>query len=409
MATFSYIALDSKNNPVNGTLDQPDRNSAINALTKQNLRPISIKETKSKKSGIDLNNLFSSNKVKSEQLVMFTRQLSTMIGAGVPILRALTSMASHLTESPALKKILTNVIRDVEAGATLGDALAKYPATFDDIYVNMVRAGETAGILDDILKQLAAQQEKSSKMHKKIRSSMAYPVVLLSITVIAFFGLMIFIIPQLGKILKDLGGPDTQLPALTLFMLGVSSFIIQYWYAIIAVIVLIIFAFSSYSKTPKGRFQIDSLLLKTPVIKNLIMKTVIARFTRTFSALIEAGVAVLEALSVTSRAVGNSVYKAALDDAEVKVKNGKSLSSVIEANPLFPPIVSQMLAVGEETGQTGTVLVKVAEYYEEEVDVAIGGLSTIIEPIMIVIMGAMVGLIAASVMLPIAGMAQSIK
>ena len=409
MPTFSYIAIDSKGEPANGTVDQPDRASAINALGKQDLRPISVKETKVGIANFSFNNIFGEKKVKSDQLVMFTRQLSAMVGAGVPLLRALSALSDHVAESPTLKKILTNVIRDVEAGSMLGDALSKYPNTFNDVYVNMVRAGETAGILDDILKRLATQQEKSATMRKKIKSSMAYPTVLLSITVLAFFGLMFFVIPQIGKILTDLGGADAKLPGITLFMLGISHFVTYYWYLIFLVIGGSSYGISHYIKTPNGKLQFHSLILKIPIIKTIVMKVAVAHFARTFSALIEAGVAVLEALSVTSRAIGNVVYESALVEAEAEVKNGKTLSSVIEANPLFPPIVSQMLSVGEETGQTDKVLVKVADFYEEEVDIAIEGISTIIEPVMIVIMGAMVGLIAASVMLPIAGLAQSVK
>lgn len=408
MPIFNYVALDAKNNPVNGNADQPDRATVISALTKQGLRPISIKEAKAKASG-GVGKVLGSNKVKSDQLVMFTRQLSAMVGAGVPLLRALSALSEHVAESPVLKKILENVIHDVEAGSPLGDALSKYPNTFNDVYVNMVRAGEAAGILDDILKRLAYQQEKSSTLRKKIRSSMAYPVVLLGITVLAFFGLMLFVIPQIGKVLTDLGGSDAKLPGLTLAMLSLSGFITSYWYIIILVIGGGTYGLLRYTKTPKGRFQRDTLLLKIPLINTTIKKVAVAHFARTFSALIEAGVAVLEALSVTSRAVGNVVYEKALIDAEAEVKNGKNLSAVIAANPLFPPIVSQMILVGEETGQTDQVLVKVADFYEEEVDVAINGLSTIIEPVMIVLMGGMVGLIAASVMLPIAGLAQSIK
>jgi len=409
MPKFAYIALDTKNSPINSTIDQVDRSGAINALIKQNLRPISIKEVKAGTASFNFNKIFGDSKVKTDQLVMFTRQLSAMVGAGVPLLRALSALSDHVADSPALKKILISVIHDIEAGSTLGDALAKYPNTFNDVYVNMVRAGEAAGILDDILKRLAIQQEKSSSLRKKIRSSMAYPVVLMIITVLAFFGLMIFVIPQIGKVLTDLGGADAKLPALTLFMLGISNFITSFWYIIFTVLGVLIYGALRYVKTPKGRYQRDALILKIPVVNVTIKKIAVAHFARTFSALIEAGVAVLEALSVTSRAVGNVIYENALIEAEKEVKNGKNLSAVIGANPLFPPIVSQMLLVGEETGQTDQVLVKVADFYEEEVDVAINGLSTIIEPVMIVIMGGMVGLIAASVMLPIAGLAQSVK
>jgi type IV pilus assembly protein PilC len=410
MPKFAYVAVDLQQKPVNGETEQPNRAAVITALTNQNLRPISIREVAVKKglAGIDFNNLFQSTKVKSDQLVIFTRQLSAMVGAGVPLLRSLSSLEKH-AEDPVLKKTLALIIKDVEGGNSLANALAKFPTIFNDIYVNMVRAGEAAGILDDILKRLAYQQEKSSAIRKKIKSAMAYPTVLVVITVLAFFGLMLFVIPQIGKILNDLGGPDAKLPGITLFMLGISHIITSYWYIIFPLIGGVIYGVLRYIKTPKGHRQFDQLLLKTPGVKNIVKKSAVARFARTFSALMGAGVAVLECLDVTSRAVGNLIFQEALQEAAQEVKNGKSLSAVIEANELFPGIVSQMLAVGEETGQTDTVLVKVADFYEEEVDLAIEGISSIIEPVMIVMMGSMVGLIAASVMTPIAQLSQNVK
>jgi len=409
MPQFAYVAVDATQKAINGVTDLPDRNSVIAALTRQNLRPVSIKEvSKSKSFSIDLNNLFESKKVKSDQLVIFTRQLSAMVGAGVPLLRSLSSLEKH-AEDPVLKKTLVAVIKDVEGGNSLGNSLSKFPLTFNDIYVNMVRAGETAGILDEILKRLAYQQEKSSAIRKKIKSAMAYPTVLIVITVLAFFGLMLFVIPQIGKILTDLGGADAKLPGITLFMLGVSHIITSYWYIIFPLLIGGIYLIIRYIGTRKGRRVFDGLLLKIPGVKNIVKKIAIARFARTFSALMGAGVAVLECLDVTSRAVGNILYEEALQQAAREVKNGKALSAVIEENPLFPAIVGQMLSVGEETGQTDTVLIKVADFYEEEVDLAIESISSIIEPTMIVIMGSMVGLIAASVMTPIAQLSQNIK
>ncbi|TAL14164.1 type II secretion system F family protein [Patescibacteria group bacterium] len=407
MPKFAYIATDADHKPVNGVTEQLDRANVIAALTKQGLRPISIREAKAL-SGFSLDNLFNSNKVKPDHLVMMTRQLSAMVSAGVPIVRSLTSLAEH-SESPALKKIMGEVIKDVEGGMGLGDALAKHPLAFSDVYVNMVRAGEAAGILDEILKRLASQQEKNATIRKKIKSAMAYPTVLIFITILAFFGLMLFVIPQIGKIITDLGGPDAKLPGITLFMLAISNLLTGYWFIIFPLLGGVAYGVLRYLRTPKGKVQFDNLTLRIPGIKTIIQKVALARFARTFSALMGAGVAVLECLHVTARSVGNTVYENALNDAAVQVKNGKPLSVVIGDNPLFPPIVAQMLSVGEETGQTDTVLVKVADFYEEEVDVAIEGLSSIIEPVMIVIMGSMVGLIAASVMTPIAGLAQQIK
>ena len=409
MARFSYSAADSQNNIVKGKTELPDRTAVITALAKQGLRPISIKKLKDSKSSFDFDHLFESTKVKQDQLVAFTRQLSAMVSAGVPLLRSLTSIQKH-AEDKALQKILADVVKDVEGGMPLGDALAKHPDTFNDIYVNMVRAGETAGILDDILKRLAGQLEKSAAMRKKIKSAMTYPMVLLGITVLAFFGLMLFVVPQIGKIIGDLGGPDAKLPGLTVAMLAISNFIVTFWYIVFPVLIGAIVALVMYvRKSPKGKRQFDTLALKVPAVSSIVRKVCVARFSRTFSALMGAGVAVLEALDVTSRAVGNTLFQEALQQAAIEVKNGKSLSSVIEQNELFPSIVSQMLAVGEETGQTDTVLIKVADFYEEEVDLAIDGISSIIEPAMIVVMGGMVGLIAASVMMPIAGLSSQIK
>lgn len=406
MTKFSYVATDSHNNIVNGSVDMADRAAVIGALRKQGLRPLSVRD--GIKKSVLSTSLFGAGKVKSDALVMFTRQLSAMVGAGVPLLRALGSLEAH-SESPALKRILGVIIKDVEGGAPLADALSKHKETFSDVYVNMVRAGEAAGILDDILKRLAMQQEKSASMRKKIKSAMTYPMVLMFITVGAFFGLMIFVIPQIGSIIKDMGGEDAELPLLTTIMLEISSAIINYWFIVFPIIGALVYAILRYIKTPKGKRLFHQFVLKFPGVGGIVRKVAIARFTRTFSALMGAGVAVLEALAVTSRAVGNTVYEEAIMQASEEVKNGKPLSEVIEENPLFPAIVAQMLSVGEETGQTDTVLVKVADFYEEEVDVAIDGISSIIEPVMIVFMGSMVGVIAASVMMPIAGLSQSIK
>ena len=407
MTSYQYIATSNDSGKtVKGTFEGTDEAAVIVALKKQHLRPLSI--TVSKKSSSSLGKLFGSRKVKSDDLVIFTRQLSAMVGAGVPLIRSLNSLGEH-SESPALKALLANVIKDVEGGMPLGDALDKHPETFSDVYVNMVRAGEAAGILDEILKRLALQQEKNASIRKKVKGAMTYPVILLIITIFAFFGLMIFVIPSIGKVIKDLGGPDAELPPLTLGMLAISDFILQWWFILIPALILGVFMLLRYIKTPSGRKQFHQFVLRVPAVNAIIRKVVVARFARTFSALNGAGVSILETMTVTAHALGNVVYEESLLQAVDKVKNGKQLSQIMEEDGLYPSIVSQMLAVGEETGQTDTVLVKVAEFYEEEVDVAIAGLSSIIEPVMIVLMGSAVGLIAASVMGPISGLANQIQ
>lgn len=407
MPIYQYIAVSENGvKTVKGTLEAINESGAIAVLRKQRLRPLII--TLEKKSSFRIGSLLRSDKIKSDDLVIFTRQLSAMVGAGVPLLRSLSSLEQH-SESSALKATLVDVIKDIEGGTTFGDALAKHPRNFNDVYINMVRAGETAGILDDILKRLAIQQEKNATMRKKIQSAMTYPMVLLVITVLAFFGLMLFVIPQIGKIVRGLGGPNAQLPPLTEAMLGISAFILAWWFFIIPVLIGAVYLVLRYIRTPEGKKKYHLLLLRVPALNTIIKKIIVARFARTFSVLSGAGVSILESLTVTAHALGNTVYEQALLDAMDEVKNGRQLSQIMEESGLYPSIVSQMLAVGEETGQTDAVLIKVAEFYEEEVDIAIASISSIIEPVMIVLMGGAVGLIAASVMSPIANLSSQIK
>ena len=407
MPKFEFTAVNREGKTIKSSLESTNRTSAISTLGSQNLKLVDLKEVDGDKRDNQLTGF--KRGVKSDTLVMFTRQLSAMISAGVPILRSLNSMAQY-TDSKVFKAAIGDVSRRIESGESFGDALSAHPNIFDDVYVNMVKAGESAGILDDILKRLALQQEKNATIRKKVKGSMAYPVVLISITIVAFFGLMIFVIPMIGKTIKDLAGEDAELPALTQAMLSISNFLIAYWYIIFPVMGISIWAFMRYIKTPNGKRNFHYFLVKAPIISPLIKKISIARFTRTYSALISAGVSVLDALDVTAKAIGNKAYEDSLAVIGKKVQNGEVLSRLIGEDVfLYPQIVGQMLAVGEETGQTEMVLVKVADFYEEEVDTAISSLSSIIEPVMIVLMGSMVGLIAASVMLPITGLANQIK
>jgi type IV pilus assembly protein PilC len=291
MSHFNYIATNSQNKTIAGTIEGPDKSAIISALTKQGLRPISIKEKVSSQGKFTFGDFLGAGKVKNDDLVMFTRQLSAMVSAGVPLLRALTSLQEH-TESDALKKLLSTIIKDVQDGAPLADSIAKYPNTFSDVYVNMVRAGESAGILDEILKRLAMQQEKNATIRKKVKSAMTYPMVLVGITVLAFFGLMLFVIPQIGKILTDLGGPDAELPALTQIMLSISGVITNFWYIVFPLLIGGVVLLLRYLKTPAGKSQLHHIILRIPGIKTIEKKVAVARFARTFSALMGAGVAV---------------------------------------------------------------------------------------------------------------------
>ncbi len=417
---FSYKAIAKDGKTVSGSADAASKSALLSLLRKQGLHPILIEAKKSKGS---FGTLFGpSKKVKLTELVIFTRQLSTMISAGVPLARSLAALQED-AQSPYMREVLLGVTKDVEGGVTLGDAFSKYPTVFSDVYVNMVRAGEEGGILDSILQRLATQVEQDASIRKKIKSAMMYPIVILVVTVLSFFGIMLFIVPKLGSILGSLGGPNAELPIYTRIMLNVSEFCtnptILGWLPIpgvnkipnlvlftIAAVIGMIYLLR-YIKTEKGKYQFHALLLRIPIIKTIVLKIAIARFSRTFASLMSAGVSVLDSLEVTGAAIGNKVIEAELKAAAREVQNGKPLSEPISQSPHFPPIVAQMLIVGEETGQLDTVLTKIADFYEEEVTVLIDGLASVIEPIMIIFLGAGVGLIAASVMGPIANLSKT--
>lgn len=414
---FNYKAINNEGKTISGLVETKDKQAVIALLKKQNYRPIIITGEKR-----NLNfNIWSSKKVKPQDLVIFSRQLATMVNAGVPLARSIAALAGD-TESPYLKEVLEGVNKDVESGISLAEAFSKYPSVFDETFVSMIRAGEEGGILDDILKRLAKETELNASIHKKLISAMMYPTVILCVTIIAFFGIMLIIMPKITLLFVQLGGPNAKLPIYARVLVDFSKYCVET--SIIKAIPLLgkvpivsgipnlilvsglvaiglIFAFR-YTKTPKGKLAYHKLLLRIPIIKMIVLKIAVSRFARTFSALMSAGVNVLDALEVTGGAIGNKVIENELKEAAKQVQNGKQLSEPLSKSPHFPAIVSQMLFVGEETGQIDTVLPKIADFYDEEVSVLIDGLSAIIEPIMIILLGAAVGLIAASVMGPIA-------
>ncbi|HUD03298.1 MAG TPA: type II secretion system F family protein [Patescibacteria group bacterium] len=403
MPTFTYTAVTKEGKTVNGSIDSTSKESLMESLQHQGYRPLIIKQKTGFKLGLKIG---KSNKVKLKDLVIFTRQLSTMISAGVPLNRSLNTLQVQ-AQDKYFKTAISEIAKDIEGGSNLGDAFSKYPNIFSEIYVNMVRAGEAGGILDEILKRLALQVEKDSSIRKKIKGAMMYPMVVGSITVVAFFGIMIFVMPKITSIINNLT-PNAKLPIYSQIMINTSHFVQKNSLIIILTFIVVIFGVRFYIRSPKGKVKFHLLLLNTPIIKDVITKIAIARFSRTFASLMSAGVGVLEALDVTGGAIGNKIIESELKKAAKEVKNGKQLSEPLSKSKYFPPIVSQMLAVGEETGQIDTILLKVADFYEEEVDTVINSLSALIEPIMIVILGAIVGLIAASVMGPIASLSKNI-
>lgn len=393
---FTYTAHDEKGNEVSGKLTAQNRDQAAELLRKRGLTAPLIK-TAAKSGGKKDLKLPGSGKVKPKALVVFTRQFATMISAGVPMLRSLNTLKEQ-TNSPALKSALERVVSDVQGGASLSDSLTKHPKVFSEVYVNMVRAGETGGILDQILNRLATQVEKDASIKGKFKSAMVYPIVVSLVAVGAVGFLMVGVIPKLASILEGAGG---QLPPQTKLILGISDFLTTKWYILIALIALAVFAFKKFTKTPAGKYKYDRLMLKVPIFGNIILKVNVARFARTFSSLMAAGVTVIDALEITAGALTNSVVRKALTDSVDSIKNGSNIADSLAKSNVLPAIIIQMTAVGEETGKIGEVLDKVAEFYEEEVDQITSSLSSIIEPILIVGLGGIVGFIVMSVLGPI--------
>lgn len=403
MAQFSYRAINKNGKTISGSIESFSAETATDYLSKQGMTPLLVKPVSS--GGLNIKAFFGS-KVKTRDMVIFTRQLATMIDAGVPLVRSLATLQNQ-TESPALKKHLVELSKDIEGGTAFADALEKHPSIFSPIYINMVRAGEAGGILDEILKKLALQQEKDAKIKQKFKSAMTYPVILLTITGIVFIGLMTIVMPKIGKIVQDLSN-GAELPTLTQIMLGISNIMVRYWWVIIGGLVFGSYFFRRYTATPKGRRWLDRMLMRTPILKMVIVKVAVARFSRIFASMMSAGVSVLDSIEITAKAIGNSVLEDELMAASKAVSNGAQLSQPLSESKVFPAIVPQMLAIGEETGKIDEVLIKVAEFYEDEVDATVDSLSSILEPIMIVVMGVMVALIAASVIGPISNLSNQI-
>lgn len=406
MPKFEYIARSQQGKTAKGTVDAESEEVASDQVKKMRLKIITIRPAKK---GSSLNISLGGN-VKTKDLVIFTRQLATLVNAGVPIVRSLRTLKDQ-AENEKFKKQLTQIVRKVEAGTALADALAEHPKTFQPIYVNMVKAGEEGGILDEVLKRLALQQEKDAAIKGKIKSAMTYPGVVFTITIVASIFLITTIVPKIGDIISDLSDGKGSLPIYTRALLALSDILLSPVFigASVITVPILIIGFRKYTATKSGRMNWHRLLLHTPIVKTLVMKVAVARFARTFSSLMGAGVNIVQSINTTAGAMGNAVIEKELLDSAKAIQGGAQLSKQLEGSKYFPPIVSQMLAVGEETGQSDQILNKVAEFYEEEVDTFVGSLSSILEPLMIVVLGSIVGVIAASVFGPISQISTNIN
>jgi type IV pilus assembly protein PilC len=403
MATFAYVGRSKSGAVKKGELVAKSRDEAVEQLRKQSVVVTSLEERVAKE-GFKFS---LGSGVSEKDLVVFTRQFGTMINAGLPLIQCLEILSTQ-SENAALRKSVGEIKVHVEGGSTFSDALKKHPKIFDDLYVNMVHAGEVGGLLDTILGRLSKHIEKAMKLKGQIKSAMVYPAAIVGIAAIVITVLMIWVIPVFEKMFKEMSGGKMALPGPTQLVIDMSNFAQGNWYIILGVIVATVFTTKKYYARPQGKLAIDKLLLKTPVFGDLIRKASVAKFTRTLGTLLASGVPLLEALTICAKTSGNKVVEGALLDAKVSISGGKTISEPLAKSGTFPKMVTHMISVGESTGALDNMLGKIADFYEDEVDQAVTNLTALLEPMMMVFLGVTVGFIVVAMYLPIFTMASAI-
>jgi type IV pilus assembly protein PilC len=404
VAQYAFKALDLAGIPTTGEVEADDKQVVASQLRSKGLIVIDIVEEKP----TDVGDIFSRfKKVKADELTIATRQLSTMVSSGMSLLRALYVIEEQ-TENDVLKDAFVEVRKDVEAGMSLSEGLKRHPKIFNELYVAMVAAGETGGILDSTLIRVADQLEKDDALRRQVKAAMVYPSLIGGFALIVLVALVAFLVPVFEKVFEDFGG---ELPGITKFTVMLSHLMTGSWYIMIGVVWALIFAFRKWKRSEKGRIQWDRFKLKVPMkIGDIVQKVCLARFSRTFSGLIAAGVPMLEAIDITGRTSGNKVIEMAMDDVRDSVMKGGTLSAPMRGVPeAFPIMVTQMIGVGEETGALETMLAKIADFYEDQVAAAMKALTSILEPVMIILVGSIVGFIVISMYLPMFKVYDSIK
>lgn len=369
------------------------------AGVRAHLKRLRIEETSIREKPKDLleNVKFFRPKVKGKDVVVFTRQLSTMIDAGLPLVQCLQILARQ-QDNPTFKEMLTAIQADVETGTTLADSMRKHPKVYDSLYCNMIEAGELGGILDTILQRLATFKEKAMALQKRIKGAMTYPAICLGICLLVLAVILIFVVPVFDKMFKDFG---STLPAPTQMVVNLSNAVKSYWWAIFGIVLLFIWIFKKYYNTERGRLQVDHMLLWSPVIGDLVRKVAVSKFTRTLSTMLQSGVPILDALGVVARTAGNKVIERAIVRVSAAIAEGRPIAEPLEESQVFPPMVVQMINVGESVGALDTMLEKVADFYDSEVDQAVDNLTAMIEPFMMVFLGGVIGGLVVAMYLPI--------
>jgi type IV pilus assembly protein PilC len=403
MPLFEYTARNSANGQIQkGQVEVKSKEEVSAYLRKNKMMLVSVREAPKK---MTLGGGLGKARVKIRDIVIFTRQFATMINAGLPLVQSLTILADQ-TENKTLKEVTRAVVHDVESGNTLADAFAKHPNAFSGLYVNMVAAGEAGGILDTILIRLATFLEKSDALIRKVKGAMIYPTVIFSVAIIAIAVLLIFVIPTFQSMFASV---NMELPLPTRVVIGMSNLLIGFWWAFIAAGAGIFFAIKKYYATTSGQRHIDGMLLRAPVLGDILRKSAVSRFTRTLGTLISSGVSILDGLEITAKTAGNMVIHDAVMESRQSIAGGETISAPLEKSKVFPPMVISMIAVGEQTGGLDEMLTKIADFYDEEVDVAVGSLLSLMEPIMIVVLGVIVGGMVVAMYLPIFDMMNAVQ
>jgi type IV pilus assembly protein PilC len=395
-ATFQYKVRDNQGRLLQGSLDGDNQTLVAAKLRQMGYVPITIKQERSNTLSRDLKIPGLSDRVGQKDVAVFSRQFATMIGSGLSLIRALHILHEQ-TENKKLAAVVDEVRLDVEKGASLSQALSRHPKVFTRLYVSMVRAGETGGVLDGVLVQLASILEKQVELKRKITSAMTYPVAVLCLVLMIVSAMLVFVVPTFETLYADLGGT---LPLPTRLLLTVSGFFTKWLPLILIAEVLIVIGFKKWIQSDRGRAVWDSFKLKVPIFGKLVHKTCLTRFSRTFAVLLRSGVPILEALEITSETVNNTVVAGAIKETQEAVKRGESVAAPLAAHPVFPPMVVQMLAVGEETGQVDTMLEKVADFYDQEIEATVDALTSLLEPMLIVVMGGAVGGMVVALYMP---------
>jgi type IV pilus assembly protein PilC len=398
MPTFKYVAKNRQSKNVSGRISADSKDVVIEELRKRKLIIISVEEVKAtaKKTSV------KGKKVKGEEIVIFARQFATMVDAGLPIVQGINALGDQVTH-PTFKRVLQNIEADIQHGSSLSGAFAKHPSVFNTLFINMVKVGETGGVLSTVLDRIATYMEKTLRLQRKVKSAMIYPAVVVSMAGIITVLLLVKVVPTFKEIYA---GFNSELPAMTQLLINISDGLQQYLFYIIGIVVVLVFAARMWHKTKSGALMIDSAILRLPLFGELIRKVAVSRFSRTLATLIQSGVPILESLDIVQKTIGNRRLEMVVEDVKNNVREGESIATPLERSGVFPPMVTRMIGIGEKSGQIEKMLLKISEFYDDQVDTAVEGLTSIIEPLIIGFLGIVVGFIVIALFMPILNITQ---